>query len=107
MNAKKVKNVLLILYIIFGSKTYRQGILCTNFIDDLHVYKNPNVSKSSTFNIVVDNLSSLDNNFLKVNGSEQSFFLNPTVRILFLSQHLSINLFPKVLLFLVVKVNIA
>ena len=44
-----------------------------NFADDLNVHKSASVSKSSTFNIIADNFSSLDNNFLKLNGSEQPF----------------------------------
>ena len=44
-----------------------------NFADDLNVHENPNISKSSTFNIIADNLSSLDNNFQKLNGTEQPF----------------------------------
>ena len=42
------------------------------FADDLNVRKSASVSKSSTFNIA-DNFSSLDNNFLKFNSSEQPF----------------------------------
>ena len=44
-----------------------------NFADDLNLHKCPSVSKSSTFDIIADNLSSLDNNFLKLNSSEQPF----------------------------------
>ena len=44
-----------------------------SFPDDLNLDKNPDVSKFSTFHIIVDNFSSLDNNFLKSNGSEQPF----------------------------------
>ena len=44
-----------------------------NFANDLNVHKNHNVSKSLTFNVIADNFSSLDNNFLKLNGSEQHF----------------------------------
>ena len=44
-----------------------------SFADDLNVHKKPNLSKSSTFNITADNFSSLDNNFLKLNDSEQPF----------------------------------
>ena len=44
-----------------------------NFADDLNVHKNPNVSKSSTFNVIADNFSSLDNNFLKLNVCDQRF----------------------------------
>ena len=44
-----------------------------NFADDLNAHKSPGVSKSSTFNITADNFSSLDNNFLKLNSSEQPF----------------------------------
>ena len=44
-----------------------------NFADDLNLHKNPSVSKYSTFDIISDNLSSLDNNLLKMNGSEQLF----------------------------------
>ena len=39
---------------------------------DLNVHKSASVSKSSAFNIA-DNFSSLDNNFLKFNSSEQPF----------------------------------
>ena len=41
-----------------------------NFSDDLNVHKNSNISKFSTVNITADNFFSLDNNFLKLNGSE-------------------------------------
>ena len=41
-----------------------------NFADDLNVHKSPSISKSSAFNIIADNLSSLDNNFQKLNSSE-------------------------------------
>ena len=44
-----------------------------NFADDLNVHENPNISKSSTSNIIADTFSSLDNNFLKLNGTEQPF----------------------------------
>ena len=44
-----------------------------NFADDLNAYKNPNVSTSSTFNILAYNFCCLDNNFLNLNGSEQPF----------------------------------
>ena len=44
-----------------------------NFADDLNVHKSPSVSKSSTFNIIADSFSSLDNNFVKLNSSEQPF----------------------------------
>ena len=44
-----------------------------NFADDLNVHKSPSVSKSSTFNIIADSFSSLGNNFLKLNSSEQPF----------------------------------
>ena len=44
-----------------------------NFADDLNVHKSPSVSQSSTFNMTADNFSSLDNNFLKLNCSEQPF----------------------------------
>ena len=40
---------------------------------DLNVHKSPSVSKSSTFNIIADNFSSLDNTFLKLSSSEQPF----------------------------------
>ena len=77
-----------------------------NFADDLNVHKSPSVSKSSTSNIIANNFSSLDNNFLKLNSSEQSFILNLPILILFLSQHLSINVFLRILLFLVIKLNV-
>ena len=44
-----------------------------NSADDLNVHKSPSVSKSSTFDIIADNFSSFDNNFLKLNSSEQPF----------------------------------
>ena len=77
----------------------------SNSADELNVHKSPSVSKSSTFDIIADNFSSFDNNFLKLNSSEQPFLNLPTL-ILFLSQHLSINLFLRILLFLVVKLNV-
>ena len=44
-----------------------------NSADDLNVHKSPSVSKSSAFDIIADNFSSFDNNFLKLNSSEQPF----------------------------------
>ena len=44
-----------------------------DFPDDSNVHKNPNVSVASNVNIIADIFSSLDNNFLKLNGSEQPF----------------------------------
>ena len=44
-----------------------------NFAGDLNVHKSPGVSKSSPYNIIADKFSSLDNNFLKLNSSEQPF----------------------------------
>ena len=44
-----------------------------NSADDLNVHKSPSVSKSSTFDIIADNFSSFDNNFLKLNSFEQPF----------------------------------
>ena len=45
----------------------------SNFADDLNVRKSPSVSKSSTFDIIADNFSSFDNNFLKLNSFEKPF----------------------------------
>ena len=45
----------------------------SNFAVDLNVHGNPNVSKSATFNIIADKFSSLDNNFLELNDTEQPF----------------------------------
>ena len=45
----------------------------SNFADDLNANESSSVSKFSPFNIIADNLSSLDNNFLKLNSSEQPF----------------------------------
>ena len=42
-----------------------------NFADDLNIHENPNLSKSSSSNIIADNFSSLDNSFLYQNGTEQ------------------------------------
>ena len=50
----------------------------SNFADDLNVHKSPSVSKSSTFNIIADSFSSLDNNFVKLNSSEQPFISKPS-----------------------------
>ena len=44
-----------------------------NFADDFNVYNSPSVCKSSTFDIIAHNFSSFDNNFLKLNSSEQPF----------------------------------
>ena len=44
-----------------------------NFADYLNVHKSPSVNKFSTFSITAHNFSSLDNNFLKLNSSEQPF----------------------------------
>ena len=65
--------MLLILYIIFGKQDLSANNYLSNFADDLNVHKNPNVIKSLTFNIIDDNFSSLDNNFQKLNGTEQHF----------------------------------
>ena len=48
-------------------------IVLPNSADDLNVHKSPSVSKSPTFDIIADNFSSFDNNFLKLNCSEQTF----------------------------------
>ena len=45
-----------------------------NFADDLNVHKSPSVSKSSTFNIIADNFSSLDNNFLTLERLWATFY---------------------------------
>ena len=45
----------------------------SNFADNLNARKSPSVSKSSTFDIIADNFSSFDNNFLKLNSFEQPF----------------------------------
>ena len=47
--------------------------MLSNFADDLNVCKSPSVSKSSTFDVIADNFSSFDNNFLKLNSFERSF----------------------------------
>ena len=52
-----------------------------NFADDLNVHKSHSVSNSSTFNIIADNFSSLDNNFLKLKSSEQFLILNLKVNV--------------------------
>ena len=44
-----------------------------NFAEDLNVRKIPSVSKSSTFDIIADNFSSFDDNFLELNSYEQPF----------------------------------
>ena len=44
-----------------------------NSADDLNVRKSPSIRKSSTFDITADKFSSFDNNFLKLNSSEQPF----------------------------------
>ena len=41
-----------------------------NFANDLNVHKSPIVSKSSTFDMIADNFSSFDNNFLELKSSE-------------------------------------
>ena len=77
----------------------------SNFADDLNVHENPKVSKCSTFNIIADDSSSLDNNFQKLNGAEQPF-ISKSSNSNSLSISTSVNLFPQILLFLVVKLNI-
>ena len=56
---------------------WKQGLSANNYLpsfgDDLNVHKNPDVNKFATLNIIADNFSSLHNNFLKSNGSEQPF----------------------------------
>ena len=78
----------------------------SNFPDHLNLHENPNISKSSTFNLTADNFSSLDNITQNLHRTEQRLFSILPFLILFLSQHLSIYLFPKMLLFLVAKLNI-
>ena len=48
----------------------------SNFADDLNGHKSPSASKTSTLNIIADNFSSFDNNFLKLNISQQPFISN-------------------------------
>ena len=62
--------MLLILYIIL------ERII--NFAYNLNIHKNANASKSSTFNLLSDKFSSLDNNLLKLNGSKQPFISKPS-----------------------------
>ena len=58
---------------------WKQGLnILPNFADDLNVHKSPSVSKSSTFDIIADNFSSFDNNFLKLNSFEQPFVSKPS-----------------------------
>ena len=70
MQERKYKTCYLFYTSFFGSKTYLQIMFLPNFSD---VYKSPSVSKSSTFNKTADTFSSLDDNFLKLNSSEQIF----------------------------------
>ena len=60
-----------------------------NFADNLNVHKSPSVSKSSTFNIIADNFSSLDNNFLT--ALSNLLFLNLPILIHFISISTSVN----------------
>ena len=78
----------------------------SNFPDHLNVHENPNIGKSSTFNLIADNFSSLDNITQNLYRTEQLLFLILPFLILFLSQHLSIYLFPKIWLFPVAKLKI-
>ena len=78
----------------------------SNFPDHLNVHENPNIGKSSTFNLIADNFSSLNNITQNLYRTEQLLFLILPFMILFLSQHLSIYLFPKILLFPVAKLKI-
>ena len=77
-----------------------------NFADDLSVHKRSSVSEFSTFNIIVDNFFSLDTYFLSWTALSKLLFLSLPILILFLSQHLPINLFLRILLFIVVKLNV-
>ena len=77
-----------------------------NFADDLCVHKRSSVSEFSTFNIIVDNFFSLDTYFLSWTALSKLLFLSLPILILFLSQHLPINLFLRILLFIVVKLNV-
>ena len=54
----------------FWKQGFSANISLSSFPDDLNVHENPNVSKSSTFNIIADNFSALDSNFQKLNGAE-------------------------------------
>ena len=48
----------------------------SNFPDHLNVYENPNISKSSTFNLIADKFSSLDDITQNLNRTEQPFIFN-------------------------------
>ena len=48
----------------------------SNFPDHLNVHENPNISKSSTFNLIADKFSSLDDITQNLNRTEQPFIFN-------------------------------
>ena len=78
-----------------------------NFADYVNAHKSSSECKSSTFNITADIFFSLNKNFLKLRAAlSKLLLLTFPILILFLSQHLSINIFLTILLFLVVKLNI-
>ena len=58
----------------------------SNFPDHLNVYENPNISKSSTFYLIADKFSSLDDITQNVNRTEQPFLFNS-----FISDSISIS----------------
>ena len=72
----------------FWKKDLSANNFLPNFVD-LNVHKSPSVSKSSTFNIIADNFSSLDNNFLT--ALSNLLFLNLPILIHFISISTSVN----------------
>ena len=71
-----------------------------NFADYVNAHKSSSECKSSTFNITADI-------FLKLRAAlSKLLLLTFPVLVLFLSQHLSMNIFLTILLVLVVKLNI-
>ena len=51
----------------------------SNFPDHLNVHGNPNISKSSTFNLTADNFSSLDDITQNLHRAEQPFIFNSSI----------------------------
>ena len=51
----------------------------SNFPNHLNVHGNPNISKSSTFNLTADNFSSLDDITQNLHRAEQPFIFNSSI----------------------------
>ena len=65
----------------FWKQDLSAKIYLSNFPDQLDAHENPNISKSSTFNITGDNFSSLDDITQNLNRTEQPFIFNSFISV--------------------------